>query len=177
MLGYEENPTICGSLVIKEPIHGSNFWGICNNLSCIGVDYTKLLHYSCDVMTDITCVKTIYQANLYLNLRGGSEMMWDGDVIGLLPTLERAHKYELIGWLLAILIPVLQSCHLHVSLGAIIYLELFADYKKLCMYGQERAMRRIKVVRILICTKHSTDIEYLFFKGDQAIVAGSDTFL
>ena len=57
-------------------------------------------------MTDIACVKPIYQAISistcpFYSFGGGSEMMRDGDVIGLLPTLLRSQKYDckVLNWL------------------------------------------------------------------------------
>ena len=74
-------------------------------------------------MTDVACVKSIYQAiNIsiysFFSFGGGSEMMRDGDVIGLLPILERSQKYdcEIHNWLVLCNTDssVLQSCHLPV---------------------------------------------------------------
>ena len=68
-------------------------------------------------MTDIACVELIYTAKeSYLRLLfflcsfgGGSELMRDGDVIELLPTLERAQKYdsEISDWVISCMIDFL----------------------------------------------------------------------
>ena len=62
-------------------------------------------------MTDVACVKSIYQAidiSIYsfFSFGGGSEMMRDGDVIGLLPMLERGYKYgsEIFDWLVSCMV-------------------------------------------------------------------------
>ena len=82
-------------------------------------------------------------------------MMRDGDVIELLPALERAQKYdsENFNWLVSCKIDFLFVCcriaifMSHVPwLGAamISHPELIPDYKKFIQYAQDRAIRRIK---------------------------------
>ena len=58
--------------------------------------------YSYDVMNDIGCVELIYRQRIvsklalfFCSFGGGSELMRDGDVLELLPALERALKYEI----------------------------------------------------------------------------------
>jgi hypothetical protein len=132
----------------------------------------------------LTC--PFFSDSLY-SFGGGSEMMRDGDVIGIIHTLARAQRYDCdlqSRWLgsCKLISFNLLPCHHRIGafmghvpwLGEIIlsYPESLPDYQKIHTYAQERAMRRIKegspykdLFHYLVCYLLLADNEILMHKS------------
>ena len=112
-------------------------------------------------MTDVACVDLKYLPVNQLtcsSFGGGSEMLRDGDNIGILRTLARSQRYDdgISSWPISSRSISFFLCYCpyrnrifmsHVPwLGATMlsYPRLIPDYKTFHMYAQERAARRIK---------------------------------
>ena len=163
-VGYKENPTACGSVLVAKPGGHHRHLKMGRIFSCIppwpfrlAFDWTALLFCSYDVMNDIACVEP--PCNQHLNL-----LIISSTVLWLFQDDAKWRRYRDIAYIgtaqkyntsLQIDILTISYCCPYRSpifmphvprLGAVLlfYPMLIPDYKRIRVYAQARAMHRIK---------------------------------